>query len=169
MWLFYFDILVDKILKSMDRSHPDYDNTAEFPNLGYFIIYEVFHLYGEWLRAIECCPEDSPAVRIERTSPGHENGSIAKSTMLSIGHSLRHLIDSETDDRFVAYIIEVLMRDYRILRASERDEATGDYAKFDYRGGRFWQEGRIWPPTARCYDRLTMRCDMIRVILKRRS
>lgn len=115
MWLFYFDLLVDKILKSMDRSHPDYDETAEFPNLGYFIIYEVFHLYGEWLRTIECCREDSPAVQIERTSAGHENGSIAKSTMLSMGQSLKHLIESETDDRFVAYIIEVIMRDYREL------------------------------------------------------
>lgn len=115
MWLFYFDILVNKLLKSMDRSHPDYDDTAEFPNLGYFIIYEIFHLYGEWLRTIECFREDSPAVQIERTSPEHENGSIAKSTMISMGNSLKHLIESDTNDRFVAYIIEVIMRVYKDL------------------------------------------------------
>lgn len=116
MWLFYFDLLVDKILKSMNRSHPDYDPTAEFPNLGYFIIYEVFDLYGQWLSAIECCREDSPAVQIERTSPQNENGSIAKSTMISMGNSLKHLIESDADDRLVAYIIEVVMRDYRNLK-----------------------------------------------------
>lgn len=115
MWLFYFDIVVKQLLKSMDRAHPDYDRDAEFPNLGYYLIYEVFDAYGDWLRVVECCPENSPAVTIESTAPDHENGSIFKSTILSIGNSLKHLLESETDDGVITYLMGMLMRDYRDL------------------------------------------------------
>lgn len=115
MWLLYFDILVEKLLRSMDRDHPDYDRTGEFPNFGYYLIYEIFHVYGEWLRAIECCPEHSPAVQIENTDPHRHEVSLIKWVMVSMSRSLRHLIESQTEDRYVSYIVECVMRDYRNL------------------------------------------------------
>ena len=118
MWLFYFDILVDKLLKSMDVTHPDFDSTAEFPNFGYYLIYEIFSTYGDWLRIVECCPEGSTAVRIENTAPVHDNGSIFKSTILSIGNSLKYLVRNDsTPDQFISYLMGMLMRDYRDLAA----------------------------------------------------
>jgi hypothetical protein len=115
MWLFYCDLVVQQLLKSMDLGHPDYDDTEEFPNFGYYLIYEIFDAYGDWLRAIECCPEDSPAVRIMSTAADHENGSILKSSILSIGNSLKHILESNTGDDFVTYVLGMLMRDYRDL------------------------------------------------------
>lgn len=116
MWLFYFDILVDKLLKSMDRSHPDYVPDAEFPNFGYYLIFEVFSTYGDWLRAVECCAEDSPVTRIQNTTPDHENGSIFKSAMLSVGNSLRRLLENDdTHDDVITYLLGMVMRDYRDL------------------------------------------------------
>ncbi len=116
MWLPYYDILVEKLLRSMDRAHPDYDPNAEFPNFGHYLIYEVFHAYGEWLRAIECCPENSPAIQLKNTSSQENGPGIVKWTMVSIARSLRYLIkDDRTEDRFIAYIIEMIMRDYTNL------------------------------------------------------
>ncbi|MCY7281727.1 MAG: hypothetical protein LH610_12710 [Sphingomonas bacterium] len=115
MWLLYFDILVDKLVRFMDRTHPDYDLDREFPNFGYYLIYEVFHIYGEWLRAIECCPEKSPAIQIENTSPNATGPGVVKWTMVSMARSLRHLINSPTEDEFVSYVIEIIMRDYKNL------------------------------------------------------
>jgi len=118
MWLFYMNLLVDKLVEYMSIKHPDYDAEKEFPNFAHYLIYEVFSSYGSWLQAIDCCPEDSPAVRIQSVEPRHDNGSIIKSTMLSIGQSLGHLVQSAnvTDD-FVTYILEIVMRDLKGLAA----------------------------------------------------
>lgn len=115
MWLLYYDILVDKLLRFMDRTHPDYDSSTEFPNFGYYLIFEVFHVYGEWLRAIQCCPEDAPATQIKDISSNATGSGVVKWTMVSMARSLRYLINSETEDEFVAYVIEMIMRDYKNL------------------------------------------------------
>jgi hypothetical protein len=115
MWLFYFDILVGKLLQSMDTSHPDYRSNDEFPNLGYYLIYEILDAYGDWLRTIECCGENSPVVQIGSTAPVHDNGSILKSTILSIGNSIAHLLKEEAEERFITYVLGMLMRTYRDL------------------------------------------------------
>lgn len=118
MWLFYFNYLTEKIVGFMDHSHPEYDPDKEFPNFGYYLIYEIFSTYGSWLDAARCCPEDSPAIQVKDSSPNHDNGSILKSTILSIGQSLRYLIESkETSDEYISYILEIIFRRYRRLSA----------------------------------------------------
>jgi hypothetical protein len=113
MWLPYFDILVDRILRSMDRDHPDYDADAEFPNFGYYLIYEIFNAYGQWLHAIECCQENSPAIKLKDTSSREDGSGVVKWTMVSMSRSLRYLIkDDGTEERFKAYIMEMVVRDY---------------------------------------------------------
>lgn len=116
MWLPYYDILVDKLLRNMDRTHPDYDPNAEFPNFGYYLIYEIFHAYGEWLKAIECCPENSPAIQLKDTSSRENQPGVVKWTMISMSRSLRHLIkNDDTHDNFISYVIEMIMNDYNGL------------------------------------------------------
>jgi len=116
MWLLYYDILVDKLLRNMDRAHPDYDPNAEFPNFGYYLIYEVFQAYGEWLRAIECCPEGSSATRLKDTSSHTNDSGVVKWTMVSMSRSLRHLIkDPDTHESFITYVMEMIMHDYNQL------------------------------------------------------
>jgi hypothetical protein len=116
MWLMYYDILVDKLLRNMDRAHPDYDPNAEFPNFGYYLIYEIFHAYGEWLRAIECCPNNSPATRLTDTSSRENDPGVVKWTMVSMSRSLRHLIkDNDTHEHFISYVLEMIMNDYNRL------------------------------------------------------
>jgi hypothetical protein len=148
MWLMYFDILVDKLLRFMDRDHPDYDPEQEFPNFGYYLIYEVFHTYGEWLAAIECCSEDSEAVKIESTEARFEGPGVVKWVMVSMTRSLRYLMLSRSDDRYVSYIIEVIMRDYKNLGRLHNGEryrealrnhllAGSEYQPNDRYGNRF--------------------------------
>ncbi len=116
MWLLYYDTVVRKLIASIDFDHPDFDRNAEFPNFAFYLIYEIFSAYGSWFQAIKCCPADSPVVQIEKTAPVHANGSILKTTMLSVGNSLAYLLKSEeTPDEFITYILEMIMRDYRDL------------------------------------------------------
>lgn len=116
MWLLYYDLLVRKLVSSIDFTDPEFDRNIEFPNFAYYLIYEVFSAYKSWLQAIECCPENSAAVRIQSVAPRHDNGSILKTTILSIGNSLRHLLESDgTPDRVITYFLEMMLREYREL------------------------------------------------------
>jgi hypothetical protein len=114
MWLFYMNLIVDKLTKHMSIDHPDYDADKEFPNFAHYLIYEIFSAYGSWLEAVDCCAEESPAIRIQSTAPRHDNGSIIKSTILSMGQSIGHLVESQkVTDEFVTYILEIVMRDLK--------------------------------------------------------
>lgn len=156
MWLFYLDILVGKLIKSMDFGHPDYDGTSEFPNFGHYLIYEVFDTYCDWLRAIECCAPESPVIEVKSTAPGHENGSILKSAILSIGNSLKHLLESATKDTFVTYILEMLMRQYRGLEYRENGgkKAQEALCRSMLNGGYYGLEPACLARLADCYSEI---------------
>lgn len=155
MWLLYFDILIDKLLRFMDRDHPDYDTEKEFPNFGYYHIYEIFHVYGEWLQAVKCCPENSPSVQIASTSPHTTEAGIVKWVMVSMARSLRYLIDSPTEDKFVSYIIEVIMRDYKNLIAlpngAKLQEALRNHL---IAGNEYRSNAAYGARLKRCYDQI---------------
>lgn len=117
MWLMYFNLLVDKLLRCIDYDHPDYDPDSEFPNFGYYLIYEVFDVYGDWLRTIESCSADSPSMQIPHTPNSLTGSGIIHWVMVSMARSLKHIILSGTEDRYVAFIITLIMRDYKALSA----------------------------------------------------
>lgn len=155
MWLMYFDILVDKLLKFMDRSHPDYDPEQEFPNFGYYLIYEVFDLYGRWLAAIECCPKDSEAVKIESTAPQHNGSGIVQFVMVSMTKSLRSLLLSDSDDRYVSYIIHVVMRNYKNLEGLPNGDRYREALRNHLiAGGKDQPNARYGNRFKRCYGQI---------------
>ena len=117
MWLFYFNLTVDKLLRHMDTDNAEYDRQAEFPNFACYLIYEIFRTYGSWLDLTRYCEVTSPAVALQSTEPDYHGGSILKSIILSIGQSLGHVLECEKlDEEFGAYILDVVLRDYRDAR-----------------------------------------------------
>lgn len=111
MWLYYMNLLLARIVKRIDAEAPGYDRDSEFPNYAHFIIYTIIQNLRGWVELFENLEVGHVAARIDTLEARHENGSIVKSAILSIGICVKELLRSENvTDKFISYILEVALR-----------------------------------------------------------
>ncbi|MGX7953164.1 hypothetical protein ACWPM1_11440 [Tsuneonella sp. HG249] len=118
MWLYYMNLILSRVVKNIDINASGYDRESEFPNYAHFIIYTIIRNLREWIQLFEYVENDHVAARIKTVRAQHENASIVKSAILSIGICLKELLRSEdVTNEFIAYILEVILR---ALRAAQQ-------------------------------------------------
>lgn len=127
MWLYYFPLFVDKILRNLSPNQLLVDLDAEWPTRYHYALYIITSCLCKWSFAVDHIPTDQENVVLETTSATHENGNIPKSSMLALGQVTKHILTSlAITDRFKRYIMEMVYRRYFKLRQVEK---TKNYAE----------------------------------------
>ncbi len=116
MWLFYYPLFLDELLKCQDCSIPASEFEPEFPNRSCRLIYEIFDILGSWVQLVSKLPEESIHRKIP-ASFGGNNGNIPVSAAICLGRCMRAVLLSDRMSRaFATYMLEVVMRDIKSLQ-----------------------------------------------------
>jgi hypothetical protein len=111
MWLWYFNNFTEMLVDNLDIQAPDMEPDAEWPTIGYYLIYEMFNVMTDWIRLIEHLPADQPNIVMKDTRFSHENGNIPKSAIMVLALCFRRVVLSENVlPRFKRYIRDILLR-----------------------------------------------------------
>ncbi|MES0155920.1 hypothetical protein NKJ81_20275 [Mesorhizobium sp. M0018] len=122
MWLFYLPLFVKELEEVYDSSGPEIDTTAEFPTRNARLIYEAFHVMGNWVRAIEYLDAASPHAAI---APMGEFSSCAipVDAGVVLGNAMVTVVLSpRIGDTFAAYIHDCVLHH---ISALSRDGLEG--------------------------------------------
>jgi hypothetical protein len=110
MWLWYFNHFTERLVDALDPHTSGMDEDAEWPTIGYFLIYEMFSAMANWIRLVEYLPPDQANVVLQNTRFAHENGNIPKSAILVMALCFRKVILSENViPRFKRYLRDILL------------------------------------------------------------
>jgi hypothetical protein len=115
MWVYYFPLIVERLVDIYDDSTPGLDTSDEFPTRGTRLIYEALDTLGNWVQIVRDLPEDSPHRKIK---PGFQcdNGNIPVSAAVALGSCIATIVMSARIGReFAGSMHEVVMRDIRTL------------------------------------------------------
>ncbi len=118
MWLYYLPPAVEQMVQNY---HPGVgiDLSREWPTKYHLLIYESVHILVDLVAALPDIPENQENVILESTKADHENGNIPKSSLLALGACMHTVLCSEKlTFKFKQYLIEVVFRLYRTLRAT---------------------------------------------------
>jgi len=111
MWLWYFNHFTEILIDNMDIHTPEVDPNAEWPTVGYYLIYEMFSAMTNWIRLVEYLPADQANIVMCNTRFDHENGNIPKSAIMVMALCFRKLLLSENvHPHFKRYIKDILLR-----------------------------------------------------------
>lgn len=117
MWLYYFPLIVEALEANYDDTGEGIDPSDEHPTIGAFLIYHAFDMLGDWVKLIDELPADSSHRQVE-AGGRHQNGNIPKSATIALGRSLSTvLMSNRIGDEFKTYLMEVVARDVKGLKA----------------------------------------------------
>ena len=127
MWLYYFPIIMQKLVNNYDTSNSNIDTSVEFPTRGARLIYEAIDVLGEWVKLGAELPETSP----HRQIPSQftiDNGNIPVSAAVSLGRCMRTIaMSKQIGDTFAGRMHEVIMLRISLLPL---DGSEGQMRKF---------------------------------------
>lgn len=117
MWLYYFPLFVERIIRNLSPNEKLVDNFDEWPTKYHYALYEITSCLCKWIEAVEHISLNQENVVLESTSANHENGNIPKSSMLALGQILKQILLSDViTDRFKKYISDMVFRRYFELK-----------------------------------------------------
>lgn len=109
MWLYYFPIFSKNIINQLAPS-ADVELDKEWPTPFHYYLYRIIDINFDWIdefQNVDRCEE----MRFNNESLQHDNGSILKSAILSIGQIIWQVIKSpKFDDKFKVYCLEITLR-----------------------------------------------------------
>lgn len=109
MWLYYFPSFSKCIIEKLNPT-PDVDMDREWPTPYHYYLYRLIDINFDWIdefRNVEGCEE----ITFNGISLQHDNGSILKSAILSVGQLIWQITESsKIDDRFKKYCLEIALR-----------------------------------------------------------
>ena len=112
MWLYYFPSFSKCILEKLDPT-PDVDLDREWPTPYHYYLYRLADINFDWIdefQNVEGCEE----ISFNHISLQHDNGSILKSAILSVGQIIWQIIETnKVDDKFKRYCLEITLRKMR--------------------------------------------------------
>ncbi len=115
MWLYYFPIIVERLVEIYDTSNPSVDATDEFPTRSARLIYEAMDTLGNWVGLVSDLPEGAHHRQIQPGAHG-DNGNIPVSAAMALGSCMATIAMSDRiGDTFAGYMHEVILRDIRDL------------------------------------------------------
>lgn len=109
MWLYYFTHFTEKILESLNPDQ-QVDLDKEWPTVFHYFLYQIVTIQLDWLKEYNNV-EDKEFLSVTNLSLSHDNGSITKSTVLSLADTICTIIKSKKiTDKFKIYLIEIVAR-----------------------------------------------------------
>jgi len=117
MWLSYFASFVERVCENYSPVGPDYDPTQEFPTRYSFLLYQLFSVPMEWVRAVRELPKDQPNIQLTDIDAEYDDEHIPKAAIRVLARSLRIVLTSGTlEERFKHYLADIVFRLYFDLR-----------------------------------------------------
>lgn len=127
MWLYYMPLVVERICRNYRLTDPLVDDQFDFPTRYAYILYRIFAVLRDWIRAVENYPQDQANVILKSTSTEHENGNIPKSSILALTQCLYFVLQSQyIEERTKRSLVDLVLSLYLDLLASGKFD---DYAK----------------------------------------
>jgi hypothetical protein len=118
MWLYYFPIFSKNIINQLTPS-ADVDLDKEWPTPFHYYLYRIIDINFDWIdefQYVDGCEDMS----FNNESLQHDNGSILKSAILSIGQIIWQVIkSSKFDDKFKIYCLDITLRHLRNFKEIE--------------------------------------------------
>ena len=127
MWLFYFPLLTEKIVRNYSPRDPLFEAGVEWETRYNFLLYLLFSAMIGWIDAV-CMlgPKGLPNCTLRSVSTEHQNENIPKSAIIALGSSLWHVVMSEQlSPNFRYYILCQVFDLYLDLKRSE----AADYSR----------------------------------------
>lgn len=136
MWLEYLHLFVKKIVQNYNP-HSSADLSSEYPTRYSKYLYEIIMVYHGWINVVQYSVSPLQSYEmLKNISGGHKNRNISKSSIVSLGISLEHILFAENvTERFKESLMDIVFRFYFELR---KDPLTEEYGKdyFDMLKGR---------------------------------
>ncbi len=95
MWVYYFPIFIEKILKNDSLTVDAINSSNEFKTRYHYIINEIIYVLTRNIRAVLEISEQKNT-KLESIGPKHENGNIPKSCMIALEQCLFRIGSHET-------------------------------------------------------------------------
>lgn len=119
MWLYYLPLFVERIVQNYRLVDPEDDTILEWPNRYSYLLYELFSTMRDWVMGVEDVPEDQTNVVLKSRGTQNENGNIPKSSILALGRSSRHVLESDhIKDVQKRYLMDMVFNLYFDLKES---------------------------------------------------
>ncbi len=127
MWLSYYALFLEELLKCQNSSKATGAYEPEFPNRSCRLIYEIFHNLGSWVQLVNKLPEDSIHSKVP-DSFSLNNGNIPVSSAICLGICIKNvLLSDRISKKFSTYMLEVIMTDIKSLRKDGVDGKMRSY------------------------------------------
>lgn len=118
MWLYYFPVFVERILRNLNRNKRLVNSSDEWPTRYHYALYEIISCLCKWFSSVEDIPLGQENVVLKNTLVEHENGNIPKSSMLALGKITKQILTSDSvSGDFKQYIMDIIYHQYFTLRA----------------------------------------------------
>ena len=101
LWLHYLPIFTDKILKQMRAPLPQ-DREHEFPSVFHYLVYSMVSLCTDWV-------EEAEHVGVRGEPMIKRDQFISYEAASAAGNLIKHVVEASLDDRFKAYMLEVVL------------------------------------------------------------
>ncbi len=113
MWLYYFPLIVKRILRNLSPDSRTVELWREWPTPYHHLLYLIFDTLGGWIKAAADLPPEQENIVLENELIEHENDNIPKSAILALGDCLRDVMLADSvDERFQVYLLRVVLRNY---------------------------------------------------------
>lgn len=115
MWLYYFPSFSKCILEKLDPT-PDVDLEREWPTPYHYYLHRLISINFDWIEGFQNV-EGCEAISFNHISLRHDNGSILKSAILSVGQIIWKIIETDkVDDNFKKYCLDTALRNIRDIK-----------------------------------------------------
>lgn len=112
MRLYYLPLFSKCIIEKLDPT-PDVDLNREWPTPYHYYLYRLIDINFDWIEEFQNI-DGCEAIHFNHMSLQHDNGSILKSALLSVGQIIWQIIETDkVDDKFKRYCLDIVLRNMR--------------------------------------------------------
>ena len=116
MWLYYFPIVLERLLAICDESGPAIDSSDEWPTRSLYLIYVVFSTVIRWTHLIKFLPPSCSHRSFNEGNVRHENDNIIKSAAIALGSCCDRIVTTDkVSEKFLDYIHDIVLSGIRDL------------------------------------------------------
>jgi hypothetical protein len=117
MWLSYFTSFVEGAIENYKPLGPDYDPDREFPTRYSYLLYQMFSVMRDWVRAAREFPPDTKANILDDVKAGHGDDHVPTAATRALAMSLRKVLKADAlETKFKHYLANIVFNLYFDMR-----------------------------------------------------